>query len=194
MNVISNYPIFLDIDWILCCTKAKRPENTLFFKREGKIFFVPLAKADFSTHYIFPGVIELLTLLHQQEDVQLSLFSAGLKIRNKPFVKQLLTEAFGPEEYEKIEDKVSLSHSLSKLYSGVTYGKGELADRKWTSLSKHDALYHLGLQTLRQINPNLKFMHLIVLEIASMAFPGMIWMGRSKLLHGNGPRFFFWVG
>lgn len=94
--------IVFDIDGTLACHSAPTIGEAAFFYKKGAI--IPAIK----THYIVPGVIELMKLLFQMEHVTVSFFSAGVSERNEVFVKELLSLALGKERYDQIASKVRI--------------------------------------------------------------------------------------
>lgn len=92
--------------------KTSYNQIAAFYMRKGSIL-----SAKNITHYVFPGVIELIQLLCQIEDVKLSFFSAAHSSRNKPFVASLLKLSLGDEKYNKIRDNIvifSENHCCSR--------------------------------------------------------------------------------
>lgn len=97
VNVVFN------IDRTLTCRDSvENTHEAAFFLNKGMIVSAIM------THYVFPGVIELMQLLFQTPDVRVSFFSAERKERNIPFVEQLLERALGKDEYLKIKNTVRI--------------------------------------------------------------------------------------
>lgn len=94
--------VVLDIDGVLACRSASGIERASFFKKKGAILTA------IKTHYIFPGVIELIKLLHQTEGVRVSFFSSGAKERNDIFVDCLLKLALDEKKYKSIKQDVRI--------------------------------------------------------------------------------------
>ncbi len=94
--------VALDIDGVLACRRVGSNEQAQFFKNQGAII---TAK---KTYYVFPGVIQLIKLLFQTEDIKVSFFSAGKKERNELFVEELLKLALTPSKYEDIKHKLRI--------------------------------------------------------------------------------------
>ena len=114
--------IVFDIDGVLACHNASNVEEASFFLKKGAI--IPAIK----THYIVPGVIELMKLLFQMEHITVSFFSAGVSERNEIFVKELLSLALGKDAYEQVSSKVRIL-SRNDMVRGErdpknTYGLG----------------------------------------------------------------------
>ncbi|HEV8052792.1 MAG TPA: hypothetical protein VGP47_09870, partial [Parachlamydiaceae bacterium] len=92
--------------------KTSYAQTVAFYMRKGRIL-----SANNITHYVFPGVVELIKLLSQIEDVKVSFFNADHKSRNEPFVASLLKLSLGDEKYNKIRDNVlifSENHCCSR--------------------------------------------------------------------------------
>jgi len=89
--------LVFDIDGVLACNAIGSTKIAAFFLKKGAIITA------LKTHYVFPGVIELMQLLFQTENIKVSFFSSGDRQRNEIFVKQLLELALGQEGYRKIE-------------------------------------------------------------------------------------------
>ncbi|HSX26364.1 MAG TPA: hypothetical protein VLE89_05085 [Chlamydiales bacterium] len=111
------YNIVFDIDGVLCAKNAD-PANALLFLRKGQILTA------LKTHYIFPGVIELLTRLYRTENVRVSFFSSGIRQRNELLIPQLLQKAL-PETHERIrfETTILSREDLTELSREKSYPK-----------------------------------------------------------------------
>ncbi len=99
---MSKINVVFDIDSVLTCHHSRNIKHASFFLRKGKILQA------IKTHYIFPGVVDLIKLLFQTEDIRVSFFSSGVKERNDIFVKEILEIALGKDHYEKIKDSVTI--------------------------------------------------------------------------------------
>jgi len=102
------YTFVFDIDDVLCGTSVDDEKQIKFFLQKG---FVLTA---IKTHYIFPGVIELIQSLFIQQDVRVCFFSSGAQSRNEIFVRKLLKCALGKEYYLKIKDTVQILSGRKK--------------------------------------------------------------------------------
>ena len=94
--------VVFDIDGVLACTRARTLQSASFFHRKGMIITA------LKTHYIFPGVRELMQLLFSIDRIRVSFFSSGVKERNIPFVRELLETSLGRENYLKVEGRVDV--------------------------------------------------------------------------------------
>lgn len=94
--------IVFDIDDVLCCTELYSDQQERFFENKGAIITA------IKTHYVFPGVIELMQLLFATDHVRVSFFSSGTHERNEPFVKELLVRSLGEVRYEQIRKDVTV--------------------------------------------------------------------------------------
>jgi len=139
-NGISLSPVHIvfDIDGVLAAPGILDSHQGDFFHKKG---FVLTA---IKTHYIFPGVIELLRLLLQTENLHVSFFSSGGKERNVIFVQEILQQAIGIEEYKKIKGSVQIlsREDLSASMSAIGREREELANIKNTEQRK---TYGMGL-------------------------------------------------
>ncbi|CDZ76552.1 Cell cycle control protein [Legionella massiliensis] len=86
-----------DIDHVLATHEKCTPEAALFFLRRGYII-----SALNITHYIPPGIIELMRYQYSNPLIKVAFFSSGDLRRNKAFVAALLTLALGEERYKEI--------------------------------------------------------------------------------------------
>jgi len=101
-NPIRTFDVVFDIDNVLTDTSVGELDEIKFYQQKG---FVLTAMA---THYIFPGVIEMMQRLFSMPDVRVSFYSAGSQNRNEAFVERLLERALGKEHYLKIKDGVQI--------------------------------------------------------------------------------------
>lgn len=94
--------LVFDIDGLLACTEVTNVDHASFFMHKGVLLTA------IKTHYVFPGVIELMQLVFQTEGVRVSFFSSGEQQRNDIFVEKLLTRALGKDRYEKIKPELKI--------------------------------------------------------------------------------------
>lgn len=94
--------IVLDIDKVLVCAQVENVQQALFFQNTGAIITA------IKTYYVFPGVIEFITLLFQTENINVSFYSAGIKERNVLLVKSLLKLAFPKPKYKQIKKQTRI--------------------------------------------------------------------------------------
>ncbi|MCS5711510.1 hypothetical protein [Candidatus Berkiella aquae] len=89
--------IVLDIDNVLAdrCTLINREFH---FLRNGAVLSV-----NNHLYYIFPGIIPLLKRLYSYDNVEVSFFSSGTKVRDKELIKKLLILALGEGGYQLIK-------------------------------------------------------------------------------------------
>lgn len=99
--------IALDIDHMLAFHMVKDIPQANFFHRKGAI----LSSTTLKTHYIYPGVIELIKVLFNEEFLNVSIFSKGITKRNREFVFLLLKKALPEPEYD---DKRSQTRVFSR--------------------------------------------------------------------------------
>lgn len=129
--------VVFDIDDTLCCNYGPTIEEIRFYEQKGMVMEA------IKTHYVFPGVIELMKSLFQTDNVRVSFFSAGKKERNEIFVQKLLTHALGLDEYAKIEHEVVI---LSR--DDVTDGKNlskilKIGDQRHNALLIDDDMSYI---------------------------------------------------
>lgn len=87
--------VVLDIDKVLACSVKKNRTSTAASFFEKKDLILHAAEV---AHYIFPGVIEFLTLLLRTEKANVSVYSAGETNRNHELVELLLKRIYQQEE------------------------------------------------------------------------------------------------
>lgn len=98
----KTFNVVFDIDQVLSDQKVRELNEIKFYQQRGLVL---TAK---KTHYIFPGVIEMMQLLFNMPDVRVSFFSSGMQCRNELFVKRLLKQALGKEFYLKIKENIRI--------------------------------------------------------------------------------------
>ena len=102
-NRVPVYNVVLDIDHVLAtCDSIQTPEEALFFRQRGAIVTA------IKTHYVFPGVLEMIKGLYAMEDVRTSFYSAGSQERNRVFVDQLLERALPTEVSSRAKKEVCI--------------------------------------------------------------------------------------
>jgi hypothetical protein len=94
---LKRITVILDIDNVLATHDKCTIQTILFFIRKGCIL-----SAYGVTHYIPPGIIELIQFLYSTPLIQVAFFSSGSSRRNHPFVKALLIKALGQARYDEI--------------------------------------------------------------------------------------------
>jgi hypothetical protein len=94
--------LVFDIDGTLAWSKTSTIKHAAFFLKKSAILTA------IRTHYIFPGVLELMQLLTSLEHVRLSFFSAGVHERNERLVELLLERAIGKEKFGQIKHDVRI--------------------------------------------------------------------------------------
>ncbi len=102
MNPVRTFNLVFDIDNVLADTEVSEVNEIKFYQQKGFVL------SAIKTHYIFPGVIELMQLLFRMPDVRVSFFSSGHQSRNELFVEKLLERALGKEHHLKIKDDVQI--------------------------------------------------------------------------------------
>jgi hypothetical protein len=96
-----------DIDYVLADTTPISNKQKLFYIERG--FFI-IAKN--VTHYVFPGVIELMQYLFSLKNVEVAFFTSSLyKERDEQFVAILLKKALGEAQYAHLAKPMILSDS-----------------------------------------------------------------------------------
>jgi hypothetical protein len=110
-NIIYTKPsrifnIAFDIDNVLADFTVLDLNEIKFYQQRG---FVLTA---IKTHYIFPGVTELMQLLFRMPDVKVSFFSYGHQYRNELFAERLLKHALGEAYYLEIKENI-------QIFSGI---------------------------------------------------------------------------
>lgn len=98
MNALpAKKTVLFEIDYVLACTDVQSVEEVAFFKKEGAIITAV------KTHYVFPGVIELIRMLHERGDVEIGFYSQDVNQRNRIFARKLLKLALGKEKYRALK-------------------------------------------------------------------------------------------
>lgn len=96
--------IVLDMDDTLARhSSSLEDEEKLYLLRKSMILFAVQRE-----HQIFPGVIELMQVLHSKSYINLAFFSSAVKERNTEFVEKLLTRALGQERYSAVRPSVAI--------------------------------------------------------------------------------------
>ena len=104
------YTVLLDIDNVVACDSYTDIEQVKFYYLRGRII-----KA-ITTHYLFPGAIELITFLYLAENVKFAFFSAGAHERNKPFVRKVSQYAFAGQDDKIQKIRVFSGHHLKTTH------------------------------------------------------------------------------
>jgi hypothetical protein len=98
-------------------TLERRRLTKHFFQERGAIVVTQTSDGERITHFVFPGVIELLKMLMLREDIKLAFFSAGSSERNNSLVDQLLKLAFNTSEAPYNPVIFSREHLMPISYS-----------------------------------------------------------------------------
>jgi ankyrin repeat protein len=87
-------------------------------------------------HILFPGTLELMQYVFSIPQVKVSFFSAGERIRNKPFVAELLIRALGKSHYDQIRGNVRIvsTHDLPKVSKSYYEQQADNADHRYYGL------------------------------------------------------------
>lgn len=132
LNPVTTYNLVFDIDNVLADTTVREAKEIKFFKEKG---FVLTA---IKTHYIFPGVIEMMQLLFRMPDVRVSFFSSGHQSRNEMFVEKLLEKALGKERYLEVKASVRiLSGKKSDGETDLSLNNPEDSKAQWLKYGLH---------------------------------------------------------
>ena len=102
MYPIKPFNVVFDIDDVLAVTRASNANEVKFYGEKG--FILTAIK----THYIFPGVIEMMQLLFRMPDVRISFYSSCHQNRDELFVEKLLERSLGKEHYLQIRGDVKI--------------------------------------------------------------------------------------
>lgn len=103
IQCMKRVTVVFDIDNILATYDKCSLETILFFLRKGAIITVCGI-----SHYIPPGVLELMRALFSNSLVKVVFFSSGKSERNEPFVKELLIKALGEKWYSEIASEIRI--------------------------------------------------------------------------------------
>ena len=124
--------VIFDIDNVLATPDTCTLQTILFFLKKGAVLNVYGV-----THYIPPGILELMKFLFSMPMVKVAFFSSGDSKRNEPFVKALLIKALGEQRYSEIASEIKiLSGHHMKSNSGY---KDEQQHKKYNLPShSHD--------------------------------------------------------
>lgn len=98
-------------------TLGKKLLTKHFFQEHGGIIETRASNGERITHFVFPGVIELIKMLILRKDIKLAFFSAGTSERNKSLVDQLLKLAFNGSEPPYCPTIFSREHLMPISYS-----------------------------------------------------------------------------
>jgi len=141
--------VVFDIDNVLAACDSINDQTNLYFLRKGAIII-----ASNASHYVFPGITQLIRKLYSDENVELSFFSSGPKERNIEFVRNLLTHCLGEDKYKQLEPTLII---LSKEDCSVNTKENSI------NLSRTCGMYHgNNIKDLSKIAPNLQ--HTIFIE------------------------------
>lgn len=133
MNPIRTFNVVFDIDNVLTDTEVSEVDEIKFYQEKG---FVLTA---IKTHYIFPGVIEMMQLLFRMPDVKVSFFSSGHQSRNELFVEKLLERSLGKEHYLQIKGDVQiLSGKKDEGYTDLVKNTDEESQIQWKKYGLHN--------------------------------------------------------
>lgn len=112
-----SFNVVFDIDHMLAIPMVKDLPQANFFHQKGAV----LSSTTLKTHYVYPGVLELIKLCYSTECIKTSFFSKGGSLRNKSFVKLLLDQALPDPSYdEQIKQTRILSRDdLTKTRDGT---------------------------------------------------------------------------
>ncbi|HHS8489019.1 TPA: AAA family ATPase, partial [Legionella anisa] len=107
---MNRVTLIFDIDNVLAMPETCTLQTILFFLRKGAVI-----KAYGVTHYIPPGILELMRVLFSMPLVKVAFFSSGDKRRNEAFVKELLIKALGEQRYAEIAAEIIIlsGHHMS---------------------------------------------------------------------------------
>ncbi|MBJ7449450.1 MAG: hypothetical protein JHC93_03715 [Parachlamydiales bacterium] len=94
MNKIN---VVLDLDRFITEPKITNKELVKFALKKGALINA------LHTHVIFPGVIEAMQVLFNDESIKVSFYSSGSVERNNTFVEELLTLALGEKGYDRVK-------------------------------------------------------------------------------------------
>lgn len=88
--------IVFDIDDVLCTCLVNNIGEVAFYAQHGLIITA------FKTHYVFPGVVELMKASFDEPDTDIYFSSRGEEARNKKFTSKLLKRSLGKERASKV--------------------------------------------------------------------------------------------
>ncbi len=107
---LARRKIVYDIDDVLCTCNVSTIEQVAFFARYGLIITA------IKTHYVFPGVVELMKASFDEPDTDIYFSSRGIEERNKKFVRKLLKCSLGKDRASQVKYTV---HTVKrKVYVG----------------------------------------------------------------------------
>lgn len=107
---LNRLTLVFDIDNVLTCLDYADKESALFLQRAGHILNVSNI-----THYIPPGVIELMRAVHAHPLIVNAFYSTGKMIRNDEFVDKLLHAALGKKPIEDERKVLSREHLVTMM-------------------------------------------------------------------------------
>lgn len=93
----SRRKIVYDIDEVLCTCNVSTLKQVAFFAKHGLIITA------IKTHYVFPGVVELMKASFDEPDTDIYFSSRGEEARNNLFIKKLLDVSLGFERAQKVK-------------------------------------------------------------------------------------------
>lgn len=131
MNPVFN--LVFDIDGTLAVEDTFSPQSSRYLEKTGHIVTA------LKTHFVFPGVVELMQLLFKMPDVKVSFFSSGPQDRNELFVAELLKRALGEEQYHKVKNEIRICSG--KKNTGDIHGHGDLTRRNEEKQMQQKNLY-----------------------------------------------------
>lgn len=117
MSSNVHYNLVFDIDHMLAFHMVGDIHQANFISHKGAI----LSETDLKTHYIYPGVLELIRLAYDTEDFKVSFFSKGSERRNRRFVQLLLDKALPDPKYDekKLKTRIFSRDDLTKTSRGT---------------------------------------------------------------------------
>ena len=144
MNVNNNIKVVLDIDGVLSFCEDFPENEASFFKKRGMI----ISTCE-GPNYVLPGVRELIQLFHRTKRISLAVFSLGF--HRICFATGLFFTALREAERQGISISDALFREQFK----------EIYEDKYSpiflELSRRDEFYVLGLEKLREVNPDYVF-------------------------------------
>lgn len=117
------YKVVFDIDDLLCTHEVNTLHDVAFFKKYGAILVA--AK---KTHYIFPGVKELMRAVFNRSDVEVAFYSGAKAERNVEFVPELLklsqiSPRYKVEVISKLYDTKAEEVARDRALFGVRFSR-----------------------------------------------------------------------
>ena len=105
-----NCNIALDIDHTLAFHTVKDLAQAHFFYRKGAV----LSTGRLTSHYVYPGVLELIKALFNTREFKVCFYSKGGSSRNRRFVRDLLNQSMPESSYKPQKLKVIQERIFSK--------------------------------------------------------------------------------